>query len=245
MKKLAFLPLVLLTASCLPESEKKQILVDGEAEIEVPADSFRMNATLRTRAGASANVISELSSKLEAFTVELPKLEGLATLEIEPSGLELRPVLDFECENVRGYETEKSCPVTGYYTEVKVEIDGSPAEVAGNVFSLATELGAEEIEFGEYYLSDRVSAEKEVERKAFEVAKNKAQRLAASANVTLLSPLSISDLGSRGVAIGISRGIVGEVRTVSGFSREPETILSITPPPIKVEKQVRVVFEIE
>lgn len=240
MKRFILIPTFALLAGCLPESQSKQIAVNGEAEIEVIPDSFRMSAVIRSRAGGKDSAIQEISSTLNRITVQLPDLEGLGSVTVEPSNVEIQPVYDRECAESR-YDDE-TCPVAGQFAEIFVDIEGAPADVAGNAFSLLSELGADEVEFDEYFLSDPASAEREAEKQAFDNARQKAQRLAAAANVTLLLPIRISSNQGRDAFYYDAEE---DTVIVTGSRVQPKNILSITPPPITIQREVSVIFEIE
>lgn len=245
MKKVFLLPLAALLSGCFLEVKPRQISVEAEAEIEAEPDSFRMNAIIRSRAEDKDGALSELSEKLSRLTEQLPLLEGLSSVTTEPSSLEINPVFDSECEDSRRYSNEETCPVEGYFTEVYVEIKGSPATIAGNAFSLASELGAEEVNFEEYFLADSSAAEREAEEKAFQHAREKAQRLAAAADVTLGKPIRISGDALSGLSLGYFGGESEDTIVVTATRLQPKNILSLEPPPITIEREVSVTFEIE
>lgn len=242
MKRFIVIPIFALLAGCLPQESPKQIVVVGDAEIEVAADSFRMNAIIRSRAGDKNAAIQEISSTLDRITTQLPSLEGLGSVKVEPSKVEIQPIFDEECSENR-YDDE-TCPVTGQFAEIFVDIEGAPAAVAGNAFSLLSEFGADEVEFEEYFLSNPASAESKADKQAFDDARQKAQRLADAANVTLLRPVRISSNQER---FARNLGLFSDQDTVvvTGARIQPKNILSIAPPPITIEREVSVTFEIE
>jgi uncharacterized protein YggE len=244
MNRLFILPLVMLLSGCFLEQNSRQISVKGEAEIEVAPDSFRMSARILSNGSNKDVVLSNLSKQLSNITDKLPMLEGLSSMTVEPSALEIIPVFESECEGRRSYSSDEACPIEGYFAQISLEIEGSPAIEAGNVFSLASELGAEEVDFGEYFLVDPSLAENEAEAKAFENAREKAIRLAASANIILGEPLRITGGGANYTSV-ISHGLTGDTIVVTGSRLMPRNILSITPPPITVEREVNVTFAIE
>ena len=230
MKALCFLPLLLGLPGCMFEKGVRQISVDAEAQVEVAPDSFRMIAVVRARGGTQDVAMSVFSETLDRVTTQLPNLEGLDSTTVEPSSLEMRPIFEQACEGNRRYNEREACTVEGYIVEATVSIEGSPATVAGNMFSLASDLGAEEIDFDEYFLADPSAAERAAEEKAFEKAEAKARRLASAANVTLLAPSSNES---------------EDVIIVTGSRLTPRNILAITPPPITIEREVSVTFAIE
>lgn len=243
MKMQFALPLFVLLAGCLPFQDTKQVAVSAKAKIEVAPDAFRMSATLRSRADNQNDAMAEFSQSLDRLTNQLPQMEGLTSVKVEPSALQVQPVFERACANGRRYDSREACPIAGFIVETSISIEGSPAEVAGNVFSFASELGAEEVFFDEYFLLDSSTAERDAEQQAFEKAQDKARRLATSANVTLLGPIRISEDSPRGP---MQRFAVAEdVIVVTGSRLTPRNILSITPPPITIEREVSVTFAIE
>jgi uncharacterized protein len=244
MKRLVLLPLAALLFGCLPETPRKQIIVRSEATLKVVPDSFRLNTELRARGETRDDAIKSISETLDRVTAEFPKLEGLEKSELDPSGVRLNPVYEAQCRRDR-YDDD-ACPVIGYLAEIDIEVEGSPAEVAGNALSLLSDLDVAEVEFNEYFIRDLSKVYDAAQEKAFENAKNKAGRLAEMAGTVLTGVIKIQMKEYEDEEIfygGLSED--SDVIVVTGSRISPKNELSITPAPMKVQREMTVTFEIE
>lgn len=245
MKRLVLLPIAALLFGCLPETPRKQIVVRSEATLKVVPDSFRLNTELRARGETRDDVIKSISETLDRVTAEFPKLEGLETLELNPSGVRLEPFYEIQCRRDR--YNDDACPVAGYIAEIEIEVEGSPAEVVGNALSLLSDLGVAEVDFDEYFIRNLSKVYDAVQEKAFENAKDKAERLAEMAGTALAGVTKIQmkededdNIMFRGVTAGSSDEIV-----VTASRLSPKNELNITPAPMKIQREITVTFEIE
>ncbi len=244
MKHLALLPLAILLFGCLPETPRKQIVVRSEATLKVVPDSFRLNTELRARGKTRDEVIKSISAKLDRVTSELPKLEGLEKSELDPSEMRLEPVYDRQCRSER--YNDDACPVTGYLAEIEIEVEGSPAEEAGNALSLLSDLGVAEVYLDEYFIRDLSKVYDAAQERAFENAKDKAERLAEMAGTVLVGVLKIQmkEYGDEEIFYGgLSED--SDVIVVTGSRISPKNELNITPAPLKIQREITVTFEIE
>jgi uncharacterized protein len=244
MKRLVLLPLAALLFGCLPEAPRKQIVVRSEATIKVVPDSFRLNTELRARGDTRDDVIKSISETLDRVTAEFPKLEGLEKSELDPSRMRLNPVYERQCR--RDSYDDDACPVIGYLAEIEIEVEGSPAEVAGNALSLLSDLGVAEVDFDEYFIRDLSKVYDAAQERAFENAKDKAERLAEMAGTVLAGVLKIQmkEYEDEDIFYG-GFSADSDVIVVTGSRISPKNELNITPAPMKIQREITVTFEIE
>jgi uncharacterized protein YggE len=249
MKRLVLLPLAALLFGCLPETPRKQIIVDGEATIEVEPELFTLSASIRSRADKQSAALAEISAKLAMVREDLPQLEGLTHLTVDASEAVIQPIQDSECLERRGYRGADTCAVTGYFGSVSIKVKGSPASLSGYALSLISELGAEQVSLEGYAISDIESARKSALDKAVEDARAKAVGIANASGATLVGPIRIQygdGFGDDRYSVGFAqvrdpgRGITAGSRVVT-----PETELDLAPQPIRVTEKVVAAFEIE
>jgi uncharacterized protein YggE len=250
MKRLILLPLAALLLGCLPETPRKQIVVDGEATIEIEPELFTLSASIRSRADEQSAALAEISDKLAVVRERLPQLEGLTHLTVDASEAVIRPVQDRVCLESVGYGDRESCSVTGYFSSIAIKVKGSPANLSGYALSLISELGAEEVSLKEYAISDIESARKSALDKAVEDARVKAVGIANASGATLVGPIRIQ----YGEGFGDDRYSVRLVQVGSPASEitvtgsrvvTPQTELDLEPQPIKISEKVVAAFEIE
>jgi len=249
MKRLVLLPLAALLFGCLPETPRKQIIVDGEATIEVEPELFTLSASIRSRADKQSAALAEISSKLAMVRQSLPQLEGLTHLTVDASEVGIQPIQDPECLERRGYRGDDTCAVIGYFGAIAIIVKGSPANLSGYALSLTSELGAEQVSLEGYAISDIDSAQKSALDKAVEDARAKAVAIANASGATLVGPIRIQygegfgdDRYSGAFA---DRSQVQEIIVTGSRVVTPETQLDLEPQPIKISERIVAAFEIE
>jgi uncharacterized protein len=249
MKRLVLLPLAALLFGCLPETPRKQIIVDGEATIEIEPELFTLSASIRSRADKQSAALAEISAKLARVREDLPQLEGLTHLTVDASEAVIRPIQDPECLESAGYRDRESCAVTGYFGSLAIKVKGSPANLSGYALSLISELGAEQVSLEAYAISDIESARKSALDKAVEDARVKAVAIANASGATLVGPIRIQygEGFADASAYGSSRPSVMLDLVEVSASRDviPQTELDLEPQPIKISERVVAAFEIE
>ncbi|NOX93676.1 MAG: SIMPL domain-containing protein [Alphaproteobacteria bacterium] len=249
MNRLLILPFAALLAGCLPGQEPKQIIVDGRATIEVMPDLFTVTGNIRSRSSSRADVLKDISEKLNVIREKTPSLQGLTHLSIEATEAEFRPILDPDCREKRRYDGAEVCPVTGYFGTVGLTLRGSPADLSGYVLSLISELGAEQVTLSTYTLVDRENAEQEAMENAVANARRKAEKIAASSGSSVLGVIRIQ----YGEGFSDSERYLYGRPMVSSPAEElspldsyaPETALDLDPQPIRITEKITAAFEIE
>ena len=241
MKNLAILPLALLAASCLPEASKNQIIVDGEATVEAMPDHFKVSASIYSKESTQEEALGKITAIYAEIKKQLPMLEGIEKLQITTSGASVGPVYEYRCEQ-ESYD-EESCPVIGYQGSISVSIEGSPADMAGNVLSYVSELGAASVSFNGFFVSNYSDYQKQAMRAAVENARKKAELIASASGSTILGAAKIqSGNGFNTDLFGLS----GDQIVVTAQARNSARFdLDIEPQPISVSAKVAAAFEIE
>lgn len=152
MKRFLFLPSLMLLAGCLPIGDAEQILVEGEALIQATPDLFDISASINSRAETRERALSEIAETYAVLKDQLPRLEGVEKISITTSGANVGPVYDFQCQ--QNTYTEAECPIVAYRGAISVSIEGAPANKAGGMLSLASQLGASEVAFDGFRVSN-------------------------------------------------------------------------------------------
>lgn len=248
MKRLIIAPLAGLLFGCLPQNEPKQIVVDGEATIQVEPEIFNISGSIRARKDSSRDALAEISERLARIRETLPNLEGLTKLSIDASDANIRPIQDADCIENSRYTYDEMCPVTGYFGSVSLTIKGSPAKLSGQALSLLSELGAESVSLNSYSVEDMNAAQARALEAAVADARAKAEKIAGAAGSAITGPVRIQfgegfgDQRRYGYAPALMRDTI----VVTG-SRivQPETDLDLDPQPISIASKVVAAFEIE
>lgn len=250
MKAICLLPFVSLVLSgCLPQLQPDQIVVNGEASLEFEPEFFSLNGAIRARRGTQAEALADIASKLASVREIMPNLDGLTNLTIDASVARLIPIQDSDCIESRRYNGEEQCPVEAYFGSVDLGIKGAPANLSGQALSLLSELGVESVSFSGYALLDNETAKRDALGAAVLDARAKAEKIAAAANSSVVSPIRIQygegfpDAGYGGV---MADAAAPDMIVVTG-SREvrPEVDLDLDPQPIRISAKIVAAFEIE
>ena len=245
-----------VSAACLmgcatlasPQVGTRTIVVDGEARIKVSPDTFSVNSVLSSKNSDQGVTLTELSGQLERVRQMLPRLSGLTYIEIDSSDLTLSPVYDLACVRQNDYDSPQLCPVTGRTGSVELTIKASPANRAGQLVSLLSELGAERVEVNSFFISDPKASRDQALTAAVEDARAKAAAIANAAGATI-SGVDRVQYGS-----GFSSDSARDVVIVTANKREdedpevrivPAVDLNIDPAPIYVSAKVTVSFGIK
>ncbi len=239
--------LALPLAACLPQLEESHIVVDGKAKIKVEPDQFNVRASLASRGDTSEQVLKDISAKLTLIREETPKLKGLTHLEVDPSTVSVSPKYNAECKELRRYSDEEACNVEGYFSTISISVIGSPANQSGNILSLLSELGAEQVNLAGYKVTTYEDAREQAIASALKDARAKAEKL-ASASGTTISGLSRIQYGqgfSDGWRDGARPFIAGSpAPAIDAQDRMPDTELHLDPQPIEVSAEVVAAFKI-
>lgn len=229
----------------------RTIIVNGEATVERMPDRFAIFATFRTRNSDKAAGLAELSAQAARVRDRAPGLEGLKDLRLEASSVKLAAIQDSDCVNKQGYGDDSGCPVTGRVGSLSFRVEGSPAAKAGQMLSLLSELGAEEVEIQSYSLGDPKKAEADVLAAAVADAREKAEAIAASSGARLGSLIKVQyGAGFEGDRFGGPAPAVllespAPQQVVTQQSVRPATNLDIAPGPITLNAKVVASFALE
>lgn len=231
-----------------PQGDTRTITVDGEARIKVSPDMFSVNSVLSSKNADQGVTLTELSGKLERVRQTLPHLAGLTFIEIDSSDLTLSPVYDLACLRQNDYDSPQLCPVTGRTGSIELTIKASPANRAGQLVSLLSELGAESVEVNSFFIADPKASRDQAVTAAVEDARAKAAAIANAAGATI-SGVDRVQYGS-----GFRSDNDRDVVIVTANKREdedpevrvvPTVDLNIDPAPIYVSAKVTVSFGIK
>lgn len=229
-------PLTALSQELSPD--RPTIVVVGTGHAEQTPDIFTVTASLYGRGHDRVAALRQLSEAQARFNSGLPGLEGLSRGDLSTGAVEVEPVREPCRED--DYD-QSNCPVTGYLATMSVAFNGSPVDRAGDAVSLASELGADDVSFSGGSVSDRAGLRSEANSAAFADARRQAEALAAASGQRIVRTLRVHDARYRPDTPTTE---VDEIVVVSS-RRRPAVRLDVAPPPVRVESQLTVVFEVE
>lgn len=246
----AFCLTLLAACSTLPAgtSATRTIIVDGEASFRVMPDTFAVRAALVTRNSDQSAGLVELSSRLAQVKDSLPALAGLKHLQINSGDISLMPIYDMACMGRGGYGLDNTCPITGRIGTINLQIQGSPADRAGQVVSLLSQLGAESVELQSFTLSNMKSERDRAIAQAVEDARTKANAIAGAAGAKVMGLERVqfgngfdSDRGGDNFSV---MAVWNEAPPGAGLLM-PTVDLDVTPSPIEVSAKIVASFSVE
>lgn len=227
------------------------IVVDGSAQLELPVDRFTITAEFRSRNPNQAAGLAELSAALTRARQTASRLEGLQQIKIENSEVSISAVQDGECLEKSGYGADGACPVVGRLASASMTVIASPADRAGPMLSLLSELEAESVSLSGYSLREEADGRRRVLAAAVADARAKAEVMAASSNATLGEVVRIqygagftpTPFGADGIPDFIVE-VPQERQVATGQAVRPATGLDLDPRPMRVEARVTVGFAV-
>ena len=249
MRVITIAALAVLLGGCLPDKDQQVIVVDGEGVVMATPEVFKIGAILQARGETKADAISNVSAVLAKISSDLPKMDGLSNIQIDPSSAELKPIYNIACMKESDYEQDGACPIEGYLAKIGLGVMGAPAEAAGNALSLLTEFGVVEAELRGFSVIDYDAVKAEAASAAMKNAREKAERLAAAAGATLGEPTRIQY--GEGfdedppISAAMAFGLDEDQIIVTGSRITPATNLVLTPQPFEVREGVAAAFALE
>jgi len=241
MNRLFILPLVVLLSGCLPGQEPKQIIVEAEASIEVPPDGFSLSVGISSLEETRDSALSKVASIYSEMQTELKLLEGLESLSLETSGVSIEPVRELQC--TKDTYDDEACPIVSYRGAISISLKGAPSRLAGNMLSLASELGVSSVSFDEYVINDYAAAKERAVKAAVVAARQEAEIIASAAGATIVGPAKFQ-IGS-GFDDGFFDADRDTIIVTGSRQRSPRIQLDIEPQPIYVDAEITAAFEIE
>lgn len=196
-----------------------RLTVTGQGESRVAPDLAMIQLGVTTQAPSAAEAMRQNAAQ-QAAVIEALTGAGIGQAEIQTSGLNLNPMMD--------YGEGRAPAVTGYQATNMVAVRVREVARLGEILDAIVGAGANEINGISFTRDDSASAEDEARRAAVEDARHKAEVLAEAAGLTLGPVLVLRDApGMEG-----PRPLMMEARAASDAAKVPvapgEVALSAT-----------------
>jgi uncharacterized protein YggE len=200
------------------------ITVGGEGEASALPDVAYVTVGVQTQGATAAGVVAENSRRM-AGVLDAMRARGLGARELQTSGLSVSPQIDREQQ------------ITGYQATNNVTITVNEVDRAGELLDAALAAGANRIGGLRFGLRDTAPLHERALAEAAQVARSRAEALAASMGLRIVGVSSISE----------STVSAPQPRAAVAFSAAAP---SPAPPPVesgemRVTVQVRVSFLFE
>lgn len=253
MRQLALLVVIAALGGCasLPSPVSSTVVVDGQASLKFLPDEFLVQASFRTRNANQAEGLAELSRKLTAARGAISTLAGLRTYQFDATEMTLKAVQDTACVQGNRYGSDETCPVTGRFGSIDINITGTPSASAGAAVSILSELGAETVSLSGYSLSNPAEATQKAIEAAVADARSKANAIAAASGKRVSAIVKVQ-YGSGftqdqygGMAMAVLLPDDAPPGVVTQSTTRPITDLTLDPREVTVDAKVIAEFAIE
>lgn len=170
--------------ACGADHGPSRLAVWGEGQARIAPDLATVHLGVTTQADSATEAMRQNASQQNAV-IEALRGAGLADADIQTSGLNLSPLMD--------YRDGQAPRVTGYQASNVVAIRVTELAGLGGVLDAIVEAGANEIRGIEFSRENGLDAVDEARRDAVADARRKAEILAEAAGLTLGPVLSLRD----------------------------------------------------
>jgi uncharacterized protein len=240
----------LLLASAAPAAaqdnltDRPAIVVLGRGQAELPPDMFEVYGDFEGRGATQVEALRGLAEAQERLREALPRMEGLERSRLFDTAPGVFPVQDADCIAARPQDRQ-NCPVTGFVARAGMTLEGAPADRGGSAASLMAERGALNTRVQSTRLTTDRDLQLQARQAAFADARRQAEALAAASGHRLGRILRIQEPGATQPPPPPAPPALPRPEViVSGVRLRPAVPLDFTPPPVRVEARLTVVFEI-
>lgn len=242
MKQLILPALLLaspLLAACEPETPRT-VTVTAEGWAVEPAHYGVVELHIGSRAETQAEALEQAQALFTTLNSQLPRLEGMESFALSTQDLDIQQ----DCPRIQNRNNYRGapCEAEGYVVTQRITITMSPAALAGNMASLANELGAADASIYDFLAGDAESVDRRAMQDALANAQHSANALAEASGLELGDIISIQPAYGR---VDVNRRRVDEdTITVTAQMRAPAQELDISPSDIRAGSEITVVFEL-
>lgn len=234
-------------------ADTAQIIVSGSGEAEAPADWAEISIDLVGEGLTSVAAVNALTGKQTQLEARIKTVARASSVRIQTGDLAVAAIRGADCEDARGYRerpmlSEGACAVKGYAALMKIEVRVSPASEAGNVASLATELGAVNASLSGYGLDRPELLAERATRDAIESARLQALTIAKASNVRLGPVVRIQMPGgyaNQELYEDEDAAPAADAAAAPMQARPPAAAIGITPPPVKTTARLSVIYSVQ
>lgn len=234
---------LLSVAGCLPDFAATTVTIRGSGAVEVDPDSFVLEFRPSASAGTQTEAIQAMTAQLEAIKSDLPRLEGLTAITIETESVNVRGEPSVECAREFDRSANTYCDLELFRASVGVVVRAQPAEQAGNLVSLATELTRASINAPRFYVKDSDEHQRQALKKAVDNARERAELLGEATGLSVTGIASVEP----------PQRVVRHASTAPGIDaaepsldrRRPIAPIELVPSPIIYSTSIDVTFKLE
>ena len=238
-------PAAAQTPSTAPEFAHPVIVVTGAGRASRPADYAEMTVSFRGDGATQLDALRALTAVQERVSQGVSRLEGVRRHQVRSGASYVRESFPPDCERLVNGDRVRprgDCAPTGFVASLSDVVRVWPAERVGAAMSIAAERGAVAVGLGDSGVDDPAALRRLAVDQAVRQARSQAEAIARASGVALGSLERIVDPEARYGATSVD--YLPEIPPLSGSRVVPAVALNVSPPPIRQDVRVTVVFRI-
>ncbi|WP_203291931.1 SIMPL domain-containing protein [Maricaulis parjimensis] len=236
----------LALAACQPAADDTQfVLVEGRGQTEAEPDAFRLSLFVEANGPDREAALREASEISDRIADILPRMEGLDWIEVNRNDANIRTAYE-QSDCRRSYNRPANCVPVGHGVEISISVEAGPVSEAGNLASLASELGARGSELSGFYRRDEGHQTQQARQAAYQDARSQALLLADAAGLELGRVIQIQTVEDfyNGGAMPRSRIAFAEPMLAAEEPAIASIPLQLDPEVRRYEERITVRFEL-
>ncbi len=216
--------------------EARSVTVNSSETVSVVPDMAIVVYSVRTESGTAADCQQKNAASV-AQVVELLKGLGVEERSIQTSDFSMRPVYDYSGNTAR---------ITGYEAETSLTVSDLKIDGLGDILSQSVASGINTVSSITYQASEYDQSYQEALTKAVDMARQKAETLAAASGATVGRVITIQETGGYTQARYENTAGVNAMnaRKEMGLQDTVESMAEMMPGEIAVEASVTIEYEL-
>lgn len=211
------------------ESAISKVTVTGNEEVKVVPDMAEIKYSVYTKADSAENCQTQNSQDL-AKAIEALKSMGVEEKSIQTSAYGMSPVYDWNSPDKE---------ITGYEMTTRLTVSDIPIDNVGKIISESVAAGINGVDSVEYLSSQYDEKYQEALAGAMDMAKAKAEALAAASQKSLVGVIRVEEFGYNPSVRNSTYGPGASAKAASVTAD-----MAVMPGEVTVEAQVTVDYEI-
>lgn len=211
------------------DSTMSKVTVIGNEEVKVVPDMAEIRYSIHTKADSAESCQTQNSQDL-AKAIEALKAMGVEETSIQTSAYGMNPVYDWNSPDKE---------ITGYEMTTRLTVSNIPIDNAGKILSESVAAGVNGIDSVDYFSSQYDEKYQEALKGAMDMAKAKAEALAAASEKSLIGVIRVEEYGYNPSVRNSTYG-PGATEKAVAFAAD----MAVMPGEVTVEAQVTVEYEI-
>ncbi len=193
--------------------DRPLVTAQGAGEVTRTPDWVRIGFSVRGEGATPVDALASLARQRDVVVASLRALKGIGALEISDSALSTQEVRSPACSPQQPYLAQQrlstgDCAVVGAITTIEVDVKVRPATRAGDVASLAAQLGGKSVGLRGSGFDHESDVQAEAAQRAVAEARRQAELIARAAGGRLGELLRVQDGAAVGYPLVVSGSAV-------------------------------------